>query len=128
MLYEDEKDYIMRLIRQASRVLFTILYGKKYMEVNLEKADKFEVSGRTLEELMAMADQGEINEAENALLEDLDYTDRGQVAGAALFYQYLCTKETDFLEEHDYSPEEILDGFNQVMQDAGYGELVTMLK
>ena len=36
MLYDEEKDYIMRMIREVSRVLFPIIFGKRYAQVELE--------------------------------------------------------------------------------------------
>ena len=46
MLYDDEKDYVMRMIKEAARVMFSVLLGKKYTQVELEQEGKFEVSGR----------------------------------------------------------------------------------
>ena len=28
MLYDDEKDYVMRMIKEAARVMFSVLLGK----------------------------------------------------------------------------------------------------
>ena len=65
MNFEDEKDYVMRMIKEASRVLFSLLFGKQYTSVELEAENEFEVSGMRLDELFAMIDRGNINEAEN---------------------------------------------------------------
>lgn len=70
----DEKDYIMRMIKEMVQVLFSLVFGKKYVSVELEDENKYEVSGNTLKYFFDMIDQGDINEAENLLLEDLDYT------------------------------------------------------
>ena len=29
MIYEEESDYIMRMIKEAARVLFSLIFGKK---------------------------------------------------------------------------------------------------
>ena len=47
---------------------------------------------------------------------------------ALLFYQYLSEKKKDFLWDHDYSDEEILDGAKQVLQKAGYGDIVKVME
>lgn len=47
----------------------------------------YEVSGKKLEDFLMMIDQGMINEAENQLLDNIDYSDKENVAAAALFYQ-----------------------------------------
>lgn len=41
---------------------------------------------------------------------------------AAVFYQYVSEKEEEFLQLHNYSREEALDGMKQLMENAGYGQ------
>ena len=74
MYFTDEKDYIMRMIKEMVRVLFSLMFGKKYVSVELEKENKYEVSGKNLKDFLDMIDSGEINEAENILLDSIDYT------------------------------------------------------
>ena len=40
MNFEDEKDYIMRLIKEMVRVLFSLMLGKSYISVEEEKQNK----------------------------------------------------------------------------------------
>ena len=68
MNFTDEKDYIMRMIKEMVRVLFSLAFGKKYVSVELEKENKYEVSGKNLKNFLNMIDLGQINEAENILL------------------------------------------------------------
>lgn len=128
MTFEDEKDYIMRIIKEMVRVLFSLMLGKKYVAVEMEKENGFEVSGKKLEDYLRMIDRGEINEAENQLLENIDYSDKYNVATAALFYQYLSEKTECFLTEHDFSKEEVLDGMNRLIQKAGYGDVLNIIE
>ena len=37
MIYEEESDYIMRMIKEAARVLFSLIFGKKYTQIELPK-------------------------------------------------------------------------------------------
>lgn len=126
MLYTDEKDYIMRMIKEMVRVLFSLMFGKKYVSVKLERENKYQVSGNPLENLMNMVDLGQINEAENMLLEDLDYGSKEEVMAAVLFYQYVGEKDTEFLEKHGYSDEEVVFGLKQILKNSGYGELLDL--
>ena len=64
MIYEEENDYIMRMIKEAARVLFSLIFGKKYTQVELPKENKFSVSGSNLDDLTGLVDQGKINEAD----------------------------------------------------------------
>lgn len=74
-----------------------------------------------------MVDNGEINEAENELLDRIDYSDKEDLAEAMFFYEYAASKGDEFLEAHNYSLEEVKDGLQQLAQDAGYGNIMNML-
>ena len=87
--------------------------------MEIENVNKFEVEGKTLDDLLDMADSGKINEAENILLDGLDYGNKENVAVAALFYQHLSEMDESFLSENNYSQEEVLDGMKKLVHEAG---------
>lgn len=128
MYFTDEKDYIMRIIKEMVRVLFSLMFGKKYVSVELEKENKYEVSGKNLKDFLDMIDSGEINEAENILLDSIDYTDRNEVMAVALFYQYLSEKDSEFLKNNNYTKEEVMSGFKQLLMQSGYTDLLCLVK
>ena len=128
MNFTDEKDYIMRMIKEMVRVLFSLAFGKKYVSVELEKENKYEVSGKNLKNFLNMIDLGQINEAENILLDSIDYTNKNEVMAVALFYQYLSEKDNKFLENNNYTKEEVLSGFKQLLMKSGYSDLIYLLK
>ena len=128
MNFTDEKDYIMRMIKEMVRVLFSLAFGKKYVSVELEKENKYEVSGKNLKDFLDMIDLGQINEAENILLDSIDYTNKNEVMAVALFYQYLSEKDNQFLENNNYTKEEVLSGFKQLLMKSGYSDLLYLLK
>ena len=128
MIYSDEKDYVMRMIKEMARVIFSLAFDKTYVSVEMEKANKYRVSGKALNDLWEMIDAGQINEAENLLLENIDYADKEEVMGAALFYLYLSEKEDSFLEAHQYSKEEVLFGFKQLFERSGYQEILSLIE
>jgi hypothetical protein len=128
MTFDDEKDYIMRIIKEMVRILFSLMLGKKYVAVEMERDNGYEVSGRKLSELFELIDRGEINKAENLLLEYLDYSDKNSIAAAALFYQYLSEKGEEFLVDHDFSKEEVLDGIKRLMRQAGYSGVIDIVE
>ena len=104
------------------------MFGKKYVSVELEKENKYEVSGKNLKDFLDMIDSGEINEAENMLLDSIDYTDRNEVMAAALFYQYLSEKDSEFLKNNNYTKEEVMSGFKQLLMQSGYTDLLCLVK
>ena len=128
MYFTDEKDYIMRMIKEMVRVLFSLMFGKKYVSVELEKENKYEVSGKNLKSFLDMIDSGQINEAENILLDNIDYANNDEVMAAALFYQYLSEKDSEFLINNNYTKEEVLSGFKQLLVQSGYNNLLYMIK
>ena len=128
MYFTDEKDYIMRMIKEMVRVLFSLMFGKKYVSVELEKENKYEVSGKNLKDFLDMIDSGQINEAENILLENIDYANNDEVMAAALFYQYLSEKDSEFLLNNNYTKEEVLSGFKQLLVQSGYNNLLYIIK
>ena len=75
-----------------------------------------------------MIDLGKINEAENILLDSIDYTNNNEVIEVALFYQYLSEKDNKFLENNNYTKEEVLPGFKQLLMKSGYSDLLYLLK
>ena len=128
MHYDDEKDYIMRMIKETARILFSLVLGKQHVQVELPEENKFDVSREKLDEYIAMIDAGKINEAENLLLENIDYANREETAAAILFYQYIGEKGDTFLRENNYSLEEVYDGLKMLAERTGYKEVCDILK
>ena len=128
MGFYDEKDYIMRTIKQLARALFLLIFGKQLPYIELLDKNEYEVSGKQLKNLLALIDNGEINDAENMMLSNLDYTNKDEISAATLFYLYLGEKEDKFLLQNNYSKEEVLDGLKQLVQRAGYKDLIGILE
>ena len=74
---------------------------------------------QTLESLLDLIDEGRINEAENSLYESIENLDKSGLEMALLFYLYLNDKSDEFLEEHDFSRDEVKQGLKDVT--ARYG-------
>ena len=118
MFTDDEKDYIMRMIKEIARVLASVMLGKKYVQVELPVESKYQISGDKLHHMKTMVDE---------LLDRIDYADKEALAEAMFFYEYAASKGDEFLEAHNYSLEEIRDGIQQLAEDAGYGNIINML-
>ena len=58
MFVEDEKDYIMRMIEQVIRALFSVILGREYTAVEMPQENKYEVSGKAMDEYLRMIDDG----------------------------------------------------------------------
>ena len=61
MDFNDEKDYIMRIIKEMVRMLFSLMLGKQYKSVELPEENKYEVSGKALAKLKKWLTAGSKN-------------------------------------------------------------------
>ena len=107
--------------------MFSILFGKQYVQVETELENKFRTEGTPENALKDLVDRGQICEAENILLEDLDYSNKASVAFAVMFYRYLGEMEDGFLQQHDFSTQEVLDGLDSLIENSGYSGIVDMM-
>lgn len=121
-----EQDYIMRIIHEVIRTFLKLVFQmdeEKQEEVQF--ADS-EIAG-SFETLCAMADRGEINEAENILYEEIEEGNLEYLKMAVLFYEHLNKMSNEYLEKCDYSRQEVADGMKQMMKRYGYDSLADTL-
>lgn len=118
----EEKDYYMRVVHELVRTLIRLVFRKE-IDKDEEKMVPLEVLEQ-YKRLTDMIDEGQINEAENLLLDGMEVDSRAYFELTLLFYEKLNAKTDEFLEEHDYSREEVLDGIKYVVDFYGYGSLM----
>ncbi len=118
----EEKDYYMRIVHELVRMLIRLVFSKD-IDRDGEEAVPVEVLEK-YKKLISMIDGGQINEAENLLLDGLEPDSRAYFELALMFYEKLNGKTDEFLEEHDYSREEVTDGIKYVADFYGYGSLM----
>lgn len=118
----EDKDYVMRIVHEWIRTLIKLIFNR-----DIDSDADAEIPMETMEQfrkLQAMIDDGEINEAENILLDGLKAGNRAYFEMSLLFYEKLSGKTDDFLAEHDYSRQEVVDGLKYVVNYYGYGSLL----
>lgn len=121
-----ENDYIVRLIDEIGRVLTALIKGKD-AAAEYELPDEkgvYTALDSLYERIIQLADSGDINEAENLLLEAGDLTDNAYFDIALSFYMHLNRYTDAFLQEHDYSREEIREGLESLSEKYGIGGLL----
>lgn len=112
------EDYLLRSIQDISRLIATLLLGKE--SVDFEENEEADGEIKNLyKQLVALAEEGNINEAENLLSEEMREEDKIYLELALSFYLYLNQFDDDFLDDHDYSREEILDGVRMLGEEWG---------
>ena len=72
-------------------------------------------------------DEGDINGAENELLMNMEDDDPDYLELALTFYLYLNDMDGDYLDDHGYSREEVLDGVKSLAEDWGVTGLETLV-
>lgn len=110
-----EQDYIIRLIKEIIRTILKLLFN---IDTEVPTADLLEnkEEKELLENLFEMVESGKINEAENLLY---DLNDNSYLKISLLFYSYLNDKTDEFLNENDFSREEIKSGLKNITDYLG---------
>ena len=108
-----QDDFIMRMIHEMVTTLLKLIFHIELGE-NEEQNFKDQETASNYLELLALIQAGKINEAENKLLDELDSDDMEHFKMALMFYYHLNEIDFNFLEEHNYSKNEITDGLRYV--------------
>lgn len=119
-------DYMKRMTNEMVSTLLKLIF---HIEIGKNEASAFKAEEKTskYDDLVTLINDGGINDAENRLLEELDSQDMEYYKLALMFYDYLNEKDSDFLEEHNFSKEEITDGLRYVSKIYGYESMAEAL-
>ncbi len=113
-----EKDYIMRIIHEVIRTLFKLLCN-----VDIDRPEMEQIPKEVEEAFLPWKDRidaGQINEAENLMVDGMKANSRRDFLCALLFYDYLNKKEEAFLKAHQYTRQEIREGLSYAIGFFGY--------
>lgn len=113
-----EQDYIMRQIHDMIRAILKLFFNVDTESPAVELLEERK-ENETLEPLLELIDEGRIDEAENRLFEVTGDGSKEDLKLALLFYSHLNDKTDGFLEEHDFSREEIKSGLRDMMKKCG---------
>lgn len=120
-----EQDYIMRLIKEMVRAILKLLFNIDTESPTVELLENTEAK-ETLTDLLEMVDKGKINEAENLIYDLIDAKNEDSLKLAILFYSYLNDKSDEFLEDNDFSREEVKAGIEEVADKFGLSGIADM--
>ena len=113
-----QDDYILSQIREMVRAVLKMLFQVDAQELTPEIIEN-ESERAELEGLIALTEEGQIEEAENQLYEITCDGDRNKLKAGLLFYYNLNGKSDEFLEEHNFSREEIMTGIQDLADRYG---------
>ena len=121
-----QNDYFMRQIEMLGRFLAKLIFKKEttVYEVIIDEEGNITPAGLLYLELNTMIKEGRINEAENLLFDRIEATYDNEYLEIAIdFYSQVNNLTDEFLEEHDFSREEAMEGLTKVKQLYGIEEL-----
>lgn len=114
-----ENDYFMRMIRDLARALAKVLFNKDSVMYELPQEMEYTAADDLYCRIQALLSQGKINEAENLLLDEMDPSDKRYQELVLDFYMKLNDLDDEYLEEHNYSREEVQQGLQSFAETAG---------
>ena len=106
-----QDDYILRQIREMVRAVMKMLFQVSAVELTPDTDAR-----QILTNLIDLADNGKIDEAENQLYEMTCDGDRQNLEIGLLFYYHLNGKDDEFLEASNFSREEIMMGIQDLAE------------
>ena len=110
-----QDDYILRQIREMVHAVMKMLFDVNAKELSPDVIED-DVSRDILNDLITLADEGNIDDAENKLYEITCDGDHTNLEIGLLFYYHLNSKDDEFLEANDFSREEIMLGIQDLAE------------
>lgn len=124
---ELEKDYILRMIKDLTKSISYIILGKSEIEYDLPKENEYSRSDYLYIKIVELANCGKINEAEDMLFREIDTSNLIEFEMAIAFYLYLNDFDNNYLEENNYSRDEISEGIKSICKEFGVSSMVDFL-
>lgn len=112
----------MRLINEIVWTTLRLIFGRdfgkdKEADLPIELSEQYK-------RLALMVDDGEIDSAENILIDSLDVNNLKYLQMGLMLYLHMNERTEAYLKEHDFSKKEILDGVKYLVNFYGYGSLM----
>lgn len=118
-----EQDYIVRMIRELVRTILKLLFHIDDVDDSIELEN--EEANELYQNIMVLVKQGNINDAENYLLEHMNLSNLETLKASLLFYDQLNQLSEELLEQADFSRDEIKEGIQTVLKQFGYESIMT---
>ncbi|MGN0453543.1 MAG: DUF6483 family protein [Ruminococcus sp.] len=121
-----ENDYIIKQIDILINFLAKVLFKKDSAQFHNIKDENGNITdtGQLYLKLHDLTDNGQINDAEDLLFSEIEKEQRLDYLELAVdFYNYLNEKDDDFLEEYDFSRQEIFDGMKDIQKIYGLDDV-----
>lgn len=116
-----ENDYFMRMINDLARALAKILFNKESVVYELPEDETYTATDLLYLDLERILAKGSLNEAENLLLDHKEelILDKRYQELSLYFYLRLNSCDDQYLEDHQYSREEVEQGLKDLADELG---------
>ncbi|KXB64813.1 hypothetical protein HMPREF3181_01439 [Parvimonas sp. KA00067] len=121
-----KNDYIMRKIEEWISMILEFVF-KIDKNSSPEKLLKFDESKEFLKILKEEIDLGHIDKAEDNLYKMLEYKNSDSLLIGLLFYSYLNTKDSKFLNEYNFERDEIKIGLKDLLNEFNMNDLSNLI-
>ncbi len=121
-----EQDYYLRIINEAVRMAMKLIF---HVDMEAPTTAIFEASREKdeLDDIIALARKGYICDAEDRLYDQIvDQTNIETLQMCLVFYSELNQLSSDFLDDHDFSREEVRDGVKEILLRYGFEDMLGM--
>ncbi len=113
-----QDDWIMRQVDIITRYVVKLVFGRNDTEYTVQASDMLSEEDLLHTELDKLLKEGKICEAEDILFENIRFTDR-YLELAVDFYKKLNRMSDSELEENNFSRDEVLDGYIDILTRLG---------
>ena len=117
-----EQDYIMRQIQQILKVLVKVLFNVDSETITSSLIQDTETR-ETADYLLRKVDSGNISEAENKFSELTENKTMNNLLLGMVFYSYLNEKDDDYLENNNFSRDEVENGVKRLLSEYGLEDI-----
>lgn len=117
-----EQDYIMRQIQQILKVLVKVLFNVDSETITSSLIQDTETR-ETADYLLRKVDSGNISEAENKFSELTENKTMNNLLLGMVFYSYLNEKDDNYLENNNFSRDEVENGVKRLLSEYGLEDI-----
>lgn len=124
VIMEYQNNMLKRNISSLIRMTAIIAFGAFQEKYKQPKFVENTAEDSLYLRLVKLIDEGELNEAENILIEKVEDTNLADLQLALDVYAYMNEKSDEFLNSNDFERFEIEDGVRATISKFGYGALI----
>lgn len=118
-----EQDYMIKMNKDAAKMFAKIIFNKDIRFERYQESDE-QAEDACSCKLFERIETDNIPAIETDLFRAIDERRKRSLERAVLFYTYLNEKDDDFLQEHNYTRENIKEGFERIAKKVGIYDII----